>query len=116
MIFSSVDSSLPGICVLEMVKLLKGSFKLSLALNCFCTNIVGLQRYIIIIIIRQFVRHRNIFVKSLQGRHVLASFHLEDLMHVFRVKYVMFIFPAPPFPFGCICFVVLVMRKRGESS
>ena len=22
----------------------------------------------------------------------------------------------PPFPFGCICFVVLVMRKGGESS
>ena len=27
------------------------------------------------------------------------------------------LFPSPtPFPFGCICFVVLVMRKGGESS
>ena len=25
-------------------------------------------------------------------------------------------FPSPPLPFGGICFVVLVMRKGGESS
>jgi len=41
--------------------------------------------------------------------------HEEVLYRVYLFTF-MFFYENDPLPFGRICFVVLVMRKRGESS
>ena len=96
-----------------------------LAVHCFCVcsgsvllgDLLGVsrsrERDLLSVL---FINHRFLCVCSL----CLVTFFVfilfcYNLMHVRCFGLVVNTCP-PPLPFGCICFVVLVMRKGGESS
>jgi len=55
------------------------------------------------------------FLHTLMVTYNVVSYHKLYVL-LFIVVYFGCSGYIPPFPFGCICFLVLVMRKGGESS